>query len=95
MATEPYNRRGEQPDGTLYPEDDPARVDDWNGIVANTLAAHPSVAKLDLNKKLCPDGQFTWSVDGVQVRSDGVHLSQAGVTWLAPWLADQLQQARL
>ena len=95
VATEPYNRRGEQPDGTLYPEDDPARVDDWNGIVANTLAAHPSVAKLDLNKKLCPDGQFTWSVDGVQVRSDGVHLSQAGVTWLAPWLADQLQQARL
>ncbi len=27
IASEPYNRRGEQPDGSLNPEDDPARVD--------------------------------------------------------------------
>jgi lysophospholipase L1-like esterase len=95
IATEPYNRRGEQPDGTLYPEDDPSRVDAWNTIVGNSIAAHPSVAKLDLNHKLCPDGEFTWNVDGVQVRSDGVHLSPGGVVWLAPWLAEQLQRARL
>jgi len=34
IATEPYNRRGEQPDGSLYPEDDPSRVDKWNQLVA-------------------------------------------------------------
>jgi peptidoglycan/LPS O-acetylase OafA/YrhL len=94
VATEPYNRRGEQPDGSLYPEDDPSRVDDWNAIVANTLAANPTVARLDLNKQLCPDGEFTWNVEGVQVRSDGVHLSPEGVAWLSPWLSDQLQRDR-
>ena len=94
VATEPYNRRGEQPDGSLYPEDDPARVDAWNQLVRQRVAAHPGVVLLDLNKKLCPDGAFTWNVDGVQVRSDGVHISPDGDAWLAPWLAAQLQAAR-
>jgi lysophospholipase L1-like esterase len=94
VATEPYNRRGEQPDGSLYPEDDPARVDAWNQIVRQRVAAHPGVVLLDLNKKLCPDGSFTWDVDGVRVRSDGVHISPDGDAWLAPWLASQLQAAR-
>jgi lysophospholipase L1-like esterase len=95
IATEPYNRRGEQPDGSLYPEDDPSRVDRWNQLVAAEIVAAPTVSQLDLNQKLCPDGQFTWDVDGVQVRSDGVHLSTDGVHWLAPWLAAQLQLDRL
>jgi len=94
VSTEPYNRRGEQPDGSLYPEDDPARVDRWNQLVAAQLAATPTAAKLDLNAKLCPDGHYTWSVDGVQVRSDGVHLSAAGVQWLTPWLVSALENDR-
>jgi len=94
VATEPYNRRGEQPDGSLYPEDDPSRVARWNQLVAAQLAATPSVAKLDLSTKLCPNGTYTWDVGGVQVRSDGVHLSPAGVQWLAPWLATELENDR-
>ena len=90
VANEPYNRRGEQPDGELYAEDTPSRVDTWNGLVAHAVHTHPRVKLLDLNHKLCPDGQFTWSVDGVQVRSDGVHLTPAGVDWLTPWLTTQL-----
>ncbi|MDT4937614.1 MAG: hypothetical protein QOG80_1285 [Pseudonocardiales bacterium] len=95
VATEPYNRRGEQPDGSLYPEDDPARVDRWNQLVAAEVTAQPAVSRLELNRKLCPDGQFTWDVNGVKVRSDGVHLSTDGVRWLAPWLATELQHDRL
>ncbi len=94
VATEPYNRRGEQPDGSLYPEDDPARVDAWNAIVRARVAAHHGVVLLDLNKELCPGGSFTWDVDGVQVRSDGVHISTDGDALIAPWLATQLQAAR-
>jgi hypothetical protein len=94
VSTEPYNRRGEQPDGSLYPEDDPSRVDRWNQLVAAQLAVTPSVAKLDLNAKLCPGGSYTWDVDGVQVRSDGVHLSPAGVRWLSPWLVTELENDR-
>jgi hypothetical protein len=94
IATEPYNRRGEQPNGQLYPEDDPARVDSWNRLVTGYAASRAGTALVDLNRKLCPAGAFTWQVDGVQVRSDGVHLTPDGVRWLTPWLAGQLRAAR-
>jgi len=48
---------------------------------------------LDLSRKLCPNGTFTWNVDGVQVRSDGVHLTPEGVRWLTPWLVRELYRA--
>ena len=32
LATEPYNRRWEQLDGSLYPEDEPQRVTAWNAL---------------------------------------------------------------
>jgi peptidoglycan/LPS O-acetylase OafA/YrhL len=92
VATEPYNRYGEQPDGSLYPEDNPIRVTDWNRLLRAAVAGHTGTRLLDLGRKLCPSGTFTWTVDGVQVRSDGVHLSQPGVQWLAPWLARELYQ---
>jgi peptidoglycan/LPS O-acetylase OafA/YrhL len=90
VATEPYNRHGEQPDGSLYPEDSPSRVTDWNRLLRAVVAAHPGTQVLDLSRKLCPNGTFTWTVDGVQVRSDGVHLTPQGVQWLTPWLVRQL-----
>jgi hypothetical protein len=92
LLTAPYTRRAERPDGGLYPEDDPARVDAWNSLlerVAATDPAHPAV--LDLNRVVCPGGQFTWSVSGVRVRSDGLHFTPAGVQRIiAPWLLPRL-----
>jgi lysophospholipase L1-like esterase len=93
VATEPFNRRGEQPDGSLFPEDQPERVRQWNAVLATAVAASPGVRVLDLNHQLGPQGKFTWSVDGVQVRSDGVHLTPAGVSWLTPWLLGTLKAA--
>jgi peptidoglycan/LPS O-acetylase OafA/YrhL len=93
VATEPYNRDGEQPDGSPYPEDNPIRVNAWNRLLRAVVAAHPGTQVLDFGRKLCPNGTFTWTVDGVQVRSDGVHLTQQGVHWLAPWLVRQLYHA--
>src|SRR5215472_10205914 len=93
VATEPYNRGGERPDGSLYPEDNPIRVITWNRLLRAVVAAHPGTQVLDLNHKLCPNGTFTWTVDGVQARSDGIHLTPQGVRWLAPWLVRKLRQA--
>ncbi len=93
VATEPYNRGGERPDGSLYPEDNPIRVTVWNRLLRAVVAAHPGTQVLDFNRKLCPNGTFTWTVDGVQVRSDGIHLTQQGVQWLAPWLVRELYHA--
>ncbi|MDA3641075.1 acyltransferase family protein [Mycobacterium xenopi] len=91
VTTVPYSRRGEKPDGTLYPEDQPERVDQWNTLLRRTIGKRPNVSILDLNRKLCPDGVYTAKVDGIQVRSDGVHLTPEGVQWLTPWLEESLR----
>jgi peptidoglycan/LPS O-acetylase OafA/YrhL len=88
VTTEPFNRRGEQPDGTLYPEDEPDRVNKWNTLLRRVAADYPNVSVLDLNKKLGPRGVYTSKINGIQVRSDGVHLTPEGVKWLTPWLLD-------
>ena len=91
VTTVPYSRGGEKPDGRLYPEDQPDRVNLWNTMLRKTVSHHPNVAILDLNKKLCPDGVYTAKVDGIKVRSDGVHLTPEGVKWLTPWLEESLR----
>ena len=91
VATVPCSRGGEKPDGRLYPEDQPDRVNLWNTMLRKTVAQQPNVQILDLNKKLCPDGVYTAKVDGIKVRSDGVHLTPEGVKWLTPWLEESLR----
>jgi peptidoglycan/LPS O-acetylase OafA/YrhL len=91
VATVPYSRGGEKPDGRLYPEDQPDRVNLWNSMLRKTVSHHSGVQILDLNKKLCPDGVYTAKVDGIKVRSDGVHLTPEGVKWLTPWLEESLR----
>lgn len=90
VTTVPYSRYGEKSDGSLYPEDQPKRVDLWNTLLRRVVARHPEVAVLDLNKKLCPTGVYTAKVDGIKVRSDGVHLTREGVAWLTPWLQESI-----
>jgi len=92
LTTEPYNRRGERADGSLYPEDQPARADSWNTLLRNVIGKRPNVTLLDLNKKLGPDGYYTNKVDGIKMRMDGVHPTPEAVKWLTPWLADALKR---
>jgi len=92
LLTPPYTHRAERPDGGLYGEDEPARVDAWNALLRAEAAKHPAtVTVLDLNRVVCPDGAFTWSINGMKVRSDGLHFTPAAVQKLiAPWLLPQL-----
>jgi hypothetical protein len=92
LLTAPYTHRAERPDGGLYSEDQPSRVDAWNVLLRKVAAENPSQATvLDLNKRACPDGVFTWSIGGLRIRSDGLHFTPAGVQqWIAPWLVPQL-----
>ena len=91
VTTEPYNRRGERSDGSLYPEDQPARADRWNALLRSIIGKRPDVTLLDLNNKLCPNGYYTSKVDGIKMRIDGVHPTPEAVKWLAPWLTDALR----
>jgi hypothetical protein len=91
LATEPYNRRGEQLDGSLYPEDEPERVTDWNRLLRSVASRHPNVNVVEFGDRVSPDGRFSWTAGGFQVRSDGLHLTPSGVEgWIAPWLLPQL-----
>jgi peptidoglycan/LPS O-acetylase OafA/YrhL len=91
VTTEPYNRRGEKPDGSLYSEDDPDRVDEWNALLRRVAKTRPNVTVLDLNEKLGPNGVYTSRVDGIRTRSDGVHPTPEAVKWLTPWLVASLR----
>jgi peptidoglycan/LPS O-acetylase OafA/YrhL len=91
LATEPYNQRGEQPDGSLWPEDQPQRVTAWNRLLRDVAAENPEVKVIDFGARVSPEGRFTWDAGGVQVRADGLHLTPIGVQrWIAPWLVRQL-----
>jgi hypothetical protein len=90
VTTVPYSRYGERPDGSLWPEDKPERVDRWNALLRREVAGREAVTVMDLNKKLGPAGTYTAKVDGIKVRSDGIHLTPEGVKWLLPWLEESL-----
>jgi hypothetical protein len=92
VTTEPYNRRGERADGSLYPEDQPKRADRWNTLLRSVIGKRRDVTVLDLNQKLCPDGYYTNKVDGIKMRIDGVHPTPEAVKWLTPWLTDALKR---
>jgi peptidoglycan/LPS O-acetylase OafA/YrhL len=91
VTTAPYNRRGEQPDGSLYPEDEPDRVDAWNTLVRRVVGGRKNATVLDLNDKLCPDGSYANRVDGIKMRMDGLHPTPEAVKWLTPWLEAALR----
>ncbi len=91
VTTAPYNRRGEKPDGSLYPEDEPDRVDAWNKLLRRVVGQRRNAAVLDFNEKLCPDSVYTNRVDGIRMRMDGLHPTPEAVKWLTPWLEDALR----
>ena len=92
VTTTPYNRRGEQPDGTLYPEDEPDRIDEWNALLRRIVGGRKNASVLDLNEKLCPNGYYTNRVDGIKMRMDGLHPTPEAVKWMTPWLEDALRK---
>jgi lysophospholipase L1-like esterase len=55
-------------------------------------AERPSdITVIDLNRRVCPDGRFTWNIGQLQIRSDGLHFTPEGVQeYIAPWLVPQL-----
>jgi len=92
LLTAAYTHRAEKPDGSLYPEDQPARVDAWNKLLYQEQAKHPrQVTVLNLTPIVCPDGKFTWTIGKIRVRSDGLHYTpEADQRIIAPWLLPKL-----
>jgi peptidoglycan/LPS O-acetylase OafA/YrhL len=94
LLTMPCVSATESPDGSPYPEDDPARVTRFNQLLVEAQARHPATSRLvDLNAMVCPGGVYTSTLDGVTVRTtDGVHFPITGVAPLAARLLPQLRE---
>jgi len=90
LLTAPCFNSGEQPNGTPWPEDDPARLARYNQLVRQVAAEHPaSVQVEDFGAMVCPGGAYTATRDGVELRDgDGVHIvpTPAAGQWLATHL---------
>ncbi|HEY5336452.1 MAG TPA: hypothetical protein VIJ71_10605, partial [Mycobacteriales bacterium] len=111
IATAPCFSSGEQPDGAPWPEDDPARLATYNGLVAQVADAHPGhVSEVPIGDVVCPGGHFRTQVDGVTVRTpDGIHYpyysfadpdspdpdTVAQVTSFGAWIAPRIMPALL
>jgi peptidoglycan/LPS O-acetylase OafA/YrhL len=81
MLTLPFiAQTTEQPDGSPWDMNLPARTIAYNADVRRAVAEHPHQATvLNLNRMLDPQGYYTSFIDGIRVRSyDDEHISKAG-----------------
>jgi hypothetical protein len=86
LMTAPCFDSGEQDNGQPWPEDSASRLSDYNTILRQVGAEHPTNTEVfDLGSLVCPGGHFALSVDGVQLRdADGIHIvpTDAAGQWL-------------
>jgi peptidoglycan/LPS O-acetylase OafA/YrhL len=68
-------------------------VDPLNDLYGEFARRNPDrVSIIDLNGYMCPNGEYTdLTVDGVKIRSDGVHFTEDGAAIIARWLAPQIE----
>ena len=88
FLTAPCTDEGEQPDGSPWPEDDPARLAVYNKLVGEVAKEHATTdSVVNLHADVCPGNKFTSTLDGQVIRkSDGVHFTVAAGQILAPKL---------
>jgi peptidoglycan/LPS O-acetylase OafA/YrhL len=106
LFTAPCYDSGEQSNGSAWPEDLHDRLNAYNRLVREVVAANPKEASLvDLHAVVCPGGNYRTQIDGVTVRApDGVHFpffsetspntaapdTEAVVKKFGAWLAPRL-----
>jgi hypothetical protein len=96
LLTVPYFSRPEVDTATIWTEFQPWRVDHINALYRAWVKDNPDRGTLiDLNRRVSPGGQFADTIDGVQVRGDGVHFTAAGAVWVTEWLNPQLERLGL
>lgn len=70
------------------------RFEPYNAMLVRVASRHPDrVSTVDLTDKLCPGSRCGAFLDGILIRYDGLHYSQAGNNWIAPYLEHKLTEA--
>jgi hypothetical protein len=70
----------------------PQRVDELNDLYWEFAQRHADqVVIADLNRLVCPEGEYTdVTIDGVDLREDGVHFTPEGADLVARWLVPEI-----
>ncbi len=77
---------------TARQQNDIARLTWLDGVWTDYAQAHPAdVSVVDLRAFICPVGTVRDTIDGVLLRSDGMHFTDPGAVVLWKWLTPQLQ----
>jgi hypothetical protein len=103
FMTAPCIDEAKQPNGTPWPENQPARLAEYNKLVGQVAAENPTTdSVVNLDGVVCPHGKFDSKYKGVTIRdSDGVHFKLTAGLILAPALmppivaSGRAQMARL
>jgi hypothetical protein len=66
-----------------------------NDVVEAVAEESPKAESIDLARHTCPDDRCRTSVDGVDLRPDGLHFEGAGALLTARWLAPQLRRVEI
>jgi len=79
-------------DGAAYVRLNPQAVDELNDLYREFARRHADqVVIVDLNRYVCPEGEYTdVTIDGVDLREDGVHFTPEGADLVARWLAPEI-----
>jgi peptidoglycan/LPS O-acetylase OafA/YrhL len=94
ILTTPYFSRPDLtvPDPVRWIEYDPSRVDRLNLLFRTWMTQNSGKATLvDLNRFVSPGGHFADTVNGINIRDDGVHFSPSGADYVADWLGPRLR----
>ena len=75
---------------TLRQDDTWDRTECTNAVMEEVANGTEGVQVVDLDGWLCPDEECKERLDGVLVRSDGVHFSGPGGTLVAQWVFEQV-----
>jgi peptidoglycan/LPS O-acetylase OafA/YrhL len=86
LTTAPFYVGPADPGGGIRPENAPARVHRYNQIVRAVAAEDPGLVVVDLGAIVSPAGSYAGTIEGIRIRSDGVHFAPEAGPWLAPRL---------
>jgi hypothetical protein len=92
VLTSPCNRRDTGVNDTELPENSDARIDHLNELYRQAAATRPQEASVvDLHQYACPYGKYRNTVDGQQLRYDGVHFSKPGGVLAMDWVMNRIE----
>ncbi|MEZ5141943.1 MAG: acyltransferase family protein [Acidimicrobiales bacterium] len=93
LLTTPHFERNDGVSPEEWTQNDRSRTDHFNEVLRRVAAANPDKVRIvDFGGWLCPPDQpCRETIDGVVMRSDGLHFEAPGAQKSAEWLAPQLR----